>query len=256
MTKIILDKKSLLERQKRDVSLEELKKKVEVFTRKASFKDAITKEAGRISLIAEIKQASPSKGIIREDFNPVEIATAYQEAGASALSVLTEEKYFKGSLSSLKLIKEVCGLPILRKDFIIDAYQIYESCVMKADAILLIAEILSATQLSEFLDLARNLGLDCLVEASSAEELNKVLKSDARIVGINNRNLRTFKVDLNTSRTLVPLVPKERIIVVESGIKESEDITFLKSLGVNAVLIGEALLRAKNIKDKIRDLMA
>jgi len=167
---------------------------------------------------------------------------------------LTEKIYFKGELSHIEEVRKKVKLPILRKDFIIEAYQIYESCVAGADAILLISEILSKSQISEFLSLAKTLDLDCLVEATSETELNKILKTEAQIIGINNRDLRSFKVDLEISKKLVPLIPGGKIIVSESGIKEADDLNSLKDLGVNAVLIGEALLKAEDAAVKIRQL--
>jgi indole-3-glycerol phosphate synthase len=254
LTEIIQEKKSIIEAKKRKVSLEKLQSDAQEFRLRRSFKEAINKP-GRVSLIAEIKQASPSKGIIRKDFNVNQLAVTYEGAGADALSVLTEEKYFKGSLSDIEKIRENCKLPILRKDFILDIYQIYETYISGADAVLLISEVISNSQLSEFLALANNLGLDCLVEASSEDKLKNILRTEAEIIGINNRNLRTFEVNLENSKKLVPLIPKEKIIVVESGIQHSYDIDSLRNLGVNAVLIGEALLRAKDINAKIKQLM-
>ena len=253
LSKIVKEKQAIVKEKKIDVSLEELKEKSKEARVKRSFKQAINKP-DKISLIAEVKQASPSKGIIRKDFDSVDIALTYQNSGADALSVLTEGKYFKGSLSDIENIREKSNLPILRKDFIVDVYQIYESHAVGADAILLIAEILSGAQINEFLDLSENLGLDCLVEASSELELQKVIRTKAKIIGINNRNLRTFKVDTNISEKLVPLISEDKIIVAESGIKDSETIKSFKSLGVNAVLIGEALLVADDIGSKVKEL--
>ncbi|MFH1655316.1 MAG: indole-3-glycerol phosphate synthase TrpC [Candidatus Omnitrophota bacterium] len=253
LTKIVQEKKTFIQKQKKIVPQGLLQKKSQEPHLKRLFKEALVKP-GRISLIAEIKQASPSKGIIKKDLNPVDTAIVYQKAGADALSVLTEETYFKGSLSHIASVREKVELPILRKDFIIDDYQIYESYVAGADAILLISEILSKAQLSEFLSLSRTLDMDCLVEAGGEEELEKVLKTETQIIGINNRNLRSFEVDLETSKMLIPLIPKGKIIVSESGIKDANDVNSLKDLGVNAVLIGEAFLRADDIAVKIRQL--
>lgn len=254
LTKIIKEQQEFVKKQKSKLSEKELQKKSQSIFPKRSFAKSINKP-GKISLIAEIKQASPSKGMIREDFNPAEIALVYQDSGADALSVLTEEKYFRGSADILSQIKEKTRLPVLRKDFIIDTYQIYESNLIGADAILLIAEILSGKQLNEFLSLADSLKLDCLVEVSNKGDLEKVLKTDANIIGINNRNLHTFDVDLKTAEKLVPLIPKDKIIVAESGLSNSGQIVALKNLGVNAVLIGETFLRAKDIKAKVKELM-
>lgn len=251
LKKIVEEKKVSLKENKKKFPQKELEEKSRKPRLKRSFKKALV-NAQRISLIAEIKQASPSKGIIRKDFNPADIALVYQDAGADAISVLTEKIYFKGELSHIEEVRKKVKLPILRKDFIIEAYQIYESCVAGADAILLISEILSKSQISEFLSLAKTLDLDCLVEATSETELNKILKTEAQIIGINNRDLRSFKVDLEISKKLVPLIPGGKIIVSESGIKEADDLNSLKDLGVNAVLIGEALLKAEDAAVKIR----
>jgi indole-3-glycerol phosphate synthase len=255
LKKIVKEKEFSLKEDKKKLPQKKLEEKSQEPRLKRSFRKAIDNSL-RISLIAEIKQASPSKGIIKKDFDPVKIASSYQTAGADALSVLTEETYFKGDLSHIGEIRKKVSLPILRKDFIIDAYQIYESCVAGADAILLISEILSKAQISEFLSLAKTLDLDCLVEASSESELNKILGTEAEIIGINNRDLRTFKVDLETSRRLIPLIPREKIIVSESGIKDKRDINLLKKLKVNSVLIGETLLKAEDIAGKIRQLFS
>lgn len=254
LTKIIQEKKDFVKNQKINLSEKELQKKSQSIYPKRSFSKSID-QPGKISLIAEIKQASPSKGIIRQDFDPVDIALNYQDSGADALSVLTEEKYFKGSIAYLNQIKEKTKLPVLRKDFIIDTYQIYESNLIGADAVLLISEILSEKQLIEFSALANSLKLDCLVEVADKKDLEKVLKTNALIIGINNRNLHTFEVDLGTAEKLAPSIPKDRIIVVESGLSNPRQISALKDLGVNAVLIGETFLRAEDIKIKVKELM-
>jgi indole-3-glycerol phosphate synthase len=208
-----------------------------------------------MNLIAEIKKASPSKGILRGDFNPVKIAITYQANGAHAISVLTDERFFEGRLEYIKKIKEHISLPVLRKDFFIDEYQIYESVLAGADAILLICELLSTDEMRDFYRLATSLGLDVIVEAHNEEDLDKALAIDAAIIGINNRDLHTFKVDITTTQRLIRLVPPGKIIVSESGIKQYEDIMFLKSLGVNAVLIGEAFMETDDIASKMRQIM-
>ena len=208
-----------------------------------------------ISLIAEIKKASPSRGIIREDFNPPQIARIYKEAGAQAVSILTCEDYFFGDINYLIQVKEVVDLPILRKDFIIQPYQIYESRAFGCSALLLIAEFLSQETLSEFLDLARNLNLDCLVEVHTEKDLKKAVKAKAPLIGINNRNLHTLEVDFRTTERLFPLIPKGKIVVVESGIKSYQDILFLKVLGVGTVLIGQVFMAATDIQAKVKEIM-
>lgn len=218
-----------------------------------SFKNAL--EGGdKPNLIAEIKKASPSRGIIVKNFNPLSIAKIYQDAGAKALSILTENTYFQGSLNHIKDVRLGVSLPILRKDFILDEYQIYESYIAGADAILLIAEILSQEKLIKFLNLAKKLSLDCLVEVHNEVDILKVLDTPVEIIGINNRNLHDFTVDINVTKKMLPLIPEEIIKVSESGIKTKEDILFLKNLGVNAVLIGEALLESSDISQKIKEL--
>jgi indole-3-glycerol phosphate synthase len=212
----------------------------------------------RIKLIAEVKKASPSRGVIRADFNPVEIACIYAANGASAISVLTDNKYFQGSLDYLTQINAALGPnrpPLLRKDFIFDPYQIYESRAYGADALLLIAAILPAEKLRELLELAHSLQMQCLVETHNAEEVKRAVESGARIIGINNRDLKTFEVDLETTARLRPLVPDNRIVVSESGIKNRADIIKLHSLKVNAALVGETLMASADIAVAMRELL-
>ena len=218
------------------------------------FIEAINKPRD-ISLIAEIKQASPSCGIIRQNFNLKEIANAYQEAGAQAISVLTEEDYFLGNITYINEVKSAVNLPVLRKDFIFEPYQVYESRFFGADAILLIADLLSKEKLIELMGLADSLGLEYLVEAHTEKELKKVLSLKAPFIGINNRDLHTLEVDFKTTEKLFTLIPKDKVVVVESGIKTHQDILFLKMLGVNAVLIGEAFLACQDIRKKVQEVM-
>jgi indole-3-glycerol phosphate synthase len=210
-----------------------------------------------IQLIAEVKKASPSKGIIRQDFNPAEIARIYAGNGASAISVLTEARYFQGNLDHLTDIKNTLGskrLPLLRKDFLFDPYHIYESRAYGADSLLLIVAILKLDKLREMLSISRELGMNCLVEVHNEAEVEIALSSEARIIGINNRNLATFTVDLATSQQLRPLIPPDRIVVSESGIKERKDIENLEQLGVDAALVGESLMSAPDIAAKMKEL--
>ena len=209
-----------------------------------------------ISLIGEVKKSSPSAGIIAEKLDPASIALEYEIGGASAISVLTESAYFGGDLSDLTAVKKTVELPILRKDFIIDPYQVYEARAAGADAILLIAELLDLEQLTDYLRLAHDLGLSCLVESHSREELEKAIKSGAEIIGVNNRNLKTLKVNINTSIKLLPLIPPDRIRVAESGIKSVEDVESVSRAGADAILVGEALVRSKNPGLKIGELIA
>lgn len=254
LKEIILKKKQKIELEKQNLPEEELKAKIQGMPQTRPFMEAINKPR-QISLIAEIKKASPSKGVIRENFNLQEIAAIYKEAQVQAVSVLTEEDYFLGNISYINEVKSIIDVPVLRKDFILDPYQIYESRLCGADAVLLIADLLSKDKLAELLEIAESLGLDCLVEAHSEKELKKVLKLKAPIIGINNRDLRTLEVDLKTTEKLFTLIPKDKVVVVESGLKEYKDILFLKILGVHAVLIGEAFMSAENIGRKIEEVM-
>lgn len=254
LKEIILKKKQKIELAKQNLPEEELKAKIQGMPQTRPFMEAINKPR-QISLIAEIKKASPSKGVIRENFNLQEIAAIYKEAGVQAVSVLTEEDYFLGNISYINEVKFIIDVPVLRKDFILDPYQIYESRLCGADAVLLIADLLSKDKLVELLEIAESLGLDCLVEAHSEKELKKVLKLKVSIIGINNRDLRTLEVDLKTTEKLFTLIPKDKVVVVESGLKEYKDILFLKILGVHAVLIGEAFMSAENIGRKIEEVM-
>ncbi|MDD5383000.1 MAG: indole-3-glycerol phosphate synthase TrpC [Candidatus Margulisbacteria bacterium] len=212
---------------------------------------------GRFSLIAELKKASPSAGVIREKFEPITLAKTYEESGATAISVLTDKKYFQGKLGYLKAAKDSTTIPILRKDFIIDEAQLYESRIAGADGVLLIARVLNDNELERLLKLARKLGMEAVVEVHNADEVKRALKIDAKIVGINNRDLDTFKVDLNITLGLVKQYPglKERIVISESGIETRDDILRLKQAGVDGVLIGEALMKSNNIPAKIGELL-
>jgi indole-3-glycerol phosphate synthase len=211
--------------------------------------------SGAIRLIAEVKKASPSKGVIRGDFDPVRIAQAYEQAGASCISVLTEEKFFQGRLEYLAAIRKAAGLPLLRKDFIIDEYQVYEARAAGADAVLLIAACLEKDQMAEYLGIAGQLGLDALVESHTYRELDKTLLAGATLVGINNRDLSTFTVSLDTTLDLLKDIPDDRIVVSESGIKTRDDVVKLEKAGVDAVLVGEGLMREKDIGKKVKELL-
>jgi indole-3-glycerol phosphate synthase len=217
------------------------------------FAAAIKKGAG-VRLIAEVKRASPSRGLLRPDFDPVALAQTYAAGGAAAISVLTETSYFQGSLDHLTVIRAAVALPLLRKDFIFDPYQVYESRAHGADALLLIVAILSREQLGELLSLSHGLGLSCLVEVHCQSEVESAVASGARIIGINNRDLATFEVDIDTTRRLRPLIPRDRIVVSESGISGQNDVHKLQTWGVNAMLIGEALVTAADIPARLKEL--
>jgi indole-3-glycerol phosphate synthase len=208
-----------------------------------------------IALIAEVKKASPSAGVICSDFDPIRIAKEYEAAGASCLSVLTDEKFFQGSLDYLRQIREAVKLPLLRKDFIIDERQILEAIEWGADAILLIVSILTDDQLQKFHSLARDAGLAALVEVHDAQEMDRALKIGAELIGVNNRDLKTFKVDLAATENLAKKLGKGIILVAESGIHTRADVDRLKKCGANAILVGESLLRDGDIKTKIRGLI-
>jgi indole-3-glycerol phosphate synthase len=208
-----------------------------------------------MGLIAEVKKASPSKGLIRADFNPIQIAQAYEQAGADCLSVLTDEQYFQGSNDYLQNVKEAVKLPLLRKDFIIDEIQVYEARAIGADAILLIAAILTTEQMREYIRVARELQLDVLVEVHNQLELERVLELDATLIGINNRNLQTFVTDLGTTEQLINMIPTDVIRVSESGITLPEEITYLSSVGADAVLVGEHFMRQADVGDAVTELL-
>lgn len=220
------------------------------------FAAAITGDGMR--LIAEVKKASPSRGPLATGADPVRTAMTYAEGGAAAISVLTEPRYFQGSINYLSRIRSALfepGVPLLRKDFLTTPYQVYESRVYGADALLLIAAILTPGKLKELLDLSHVLGMECLVEVHNEREIETALERGARLIGINNRDLATFEVDITTTARLMRFIPADRIVVSESGIKTHGDIENLKKLGVNAVLIGEALMTAPDIRAKIKELM-
>ena len=214
----------------------------------------VLKRENRIKFIAEVKKASPSAGIIRDDFNYIDIAKEYEVGGASAISVLTDKEFFKGDLKYLSEIKETVSLPALRKDFIIDPYQIYEARAACADLVLLIARILNKEEINAFLALSHKLGMECLVEVHDNDELETVLETEAAIIGINNRNLDTFETNLDTTLQLRHRIPEGKIIVSESGIKTRADVLVLEEAGVDAILIGETLMRSKDISQKIKEL--
>jgi indole-3-glycerol phosphate synthase len=211
--------------------------------------------AGPARIIAEVKKASPSQGVIRPDFDPVAIAQSYAAHGAAALSILTDHKYFQGELDFLGKIHQAVALPLLRKDFTIDAYQIYESRVAQADALLLIVAALDLGRLECFLGLAHELGLAALLEVHTLEELQRSLPLRPRLIGINNRDLRTFHTDLDTTVRLLPAIPPDVVVVSESGINAAPDITRLRQHGVHAFLIGETLMRAPDPGVKLRELV-
>ncbi|MCH4166072.1 MAG: indole-3-glycerol phosphate synthase TrpC [Megasphaera sp.] len=240
---------------KQQISLQEMKQKALATPKKMGFPfEAALRKPG-LSFICEVKRASPSKGLIAPDFPYVDIAKEYEQIGAAAISCLTERDYFKGCVQYLQEIAAAVATPVLRKDFIIDEYQIYEARAIGASAILLICAILDDTRLTSFFQLAQRLGLSVLVEAHDAEEIRRAIACGARVIGVNNRNLKDFTVSLQTSCQLRPLVPKEILFVAESGIKTAEHIDTLRQHGIDAVLIGETLMRSadkQNMLEKLR----
>jgi len=253
LDKIVAQKREEVKQRKKSLPLSRLKELIA--QREATLDLALALEGTHTRLIAEVKRASPSRGVLCPNFDPVELAKKYAHGGAAAISVLTETNYFQGSLDHLAAIREEMILPLLRKDFIFDPYQVYESRAYGADALLLIVAILNQEQLEELLSLSHNLGLSCLVEVHNEGEVERALHSQTKIIGINNRDLATFTTDINTTRRLLPLIPQGRIVVSESGIRSRSDIAKLKGWGVNAVLVGEALVTAGDIVTKLRELI-
>lgn len=248
LQKIIRRKREEIAQRSEKISLQEMVGLAKVGGDCRGFVRAIEAKinAGRAAVIAEIKKASPSKGVIRENFHPAEIAASYERAGATCLSVLTDADFFQGSEDYLKQARAACKLPVIRKDFIIDPYQVYEARAMGADCILLIVAALNDAQLSELSTLAADLKMDVLIEVHDAEELQRALKLDLRLIGINNRNLRTFEVSLNTTLDLLPQIPEDKIVVTESAIHAREDVALMRNHGVNTFLVGEAFMRAED----------
>ena len=211
-------------------------------------------DQGRSAVIAEAKKASPSKGVIREQFDPAQIARSYEKGGAACLSVLTDHDFFQGHEDYLQQARSACSLPVIRKDFIVDTYQVIEARAITADCVLLIAAALDDVQMRELTQCAREQGLDVLIEVHNREELERSLALEQVLVGINNRNLHTFEVSLHTTLELLPHIPADRIVVTESGILESADVTLMRENGVNSFLVGEAFMRAEDPGSRLRDL--
>ncbi|MFA5088504.1 MAG: indole-3-glycerol phosphate synthase TrpC [Candidatus Omnitrophota bacterium] len=251
---ILKYKRSIVERKKDYFA--SLRKNIagQKFTRYGLFRKSLV-QPDRISLIAEIKKASPSQGVIRTSFDPLDLARIYVQNGADALSILTEDKYFLGKPPYVTRVSEHCSVPILTKDFIIDEGQIYETFACGASALLLIAAILTDERLKCLKGVSDDLDLDCLVEVHDEGELERVLRCGADIIGVNNRDLRTFQVDIRTSERLIPKIPRDKIIVAESGIRTHEDVLRLKEWGAHAVLIGETFLRADDVAKKMKEIM-
>ena len=245
LDEIVEYKREFVRKCRSDVNLSEMKKKAEDAPPPRDFYAAVSSDQKPVNIIAEIKKASPSRGLIRPDFNPRKLAESYKNNGASAISVLTDEKFFSGSLEYLKQARETVSLPVLRKEFIIDEYQIYEARAAGADAILLIAAILKDEEMISFYNLARSLGMSVLPEAHDLSEVKRILRFYPRIIGVNNRDLKTFRVDLSQTLSMREHVPEEICLVSESGIKSKQDLRTLAEQGVKAALIGETFMRAE-----------
>lgn len=253
LDKIVKSKLKSLELNKAQMPLDILLSEIKVSPIHRDFSKALTKNK-ELAIIAEIKKASPSKGIIKEDFDHLKIATEYEDNSVDAISVLTETEYFLGNNQYLTDAKIKTTVPILRKDFIIDPYQIFEAKVIGADAILLIMAILTKNKLTSYMNLAKGLGLECLVEVHDIKELETALECGAKIIGINNRNLNNFEISIHNTEMIMVNMPKDVIVVSESGIQTKADMHYLKGLGVEGVLIGESLMKASSVKEKLHEL--
>jgi indole-3-glycerol phosphate synthase len=257
LDKIVAAKQQEVADLKISFSLREAEKQISKLAACLGFERALTEgcRQRRMGLIAEVKKASPSKGLIRPDFHPVSLAESYVRAGTDCISVLTDVDYFQGSNEYLKAVRQAVNVPLLRKDFTIDELQIYEARLIGADAILLIAAILTTEQMKRFLALSRELGLDALVEVHNQAELDRALELDTKLIGINNRNLHSFVTDLKTTEELIRHIPKGITVVSESGISSQPDMAYLESVGAHAVLIGEHFMRQSVVEQAVHDLM-
>ena len=256
LKKIIKRKLEEVEERRARTPYADIKKYAFAATSPRSFVYALQRKinAGQAAVIAEIKKASPSKGVIRENFIPAEIAISYENGGAACLSVLTDVDFFQGSDDYFKQAREICSIPVLRKEFILDPFQVYESRMMGADCILLIVACLTDEQLKELSDIAIELEMDVLVEVHDEEELQRALKLELPMIGINNRNLRTFETSLQTTIDLLKQIPDDCIVVTESGINNKEDVALMQQHNVNAFLVGEAFMRADEPGEKLAEL--
>jgi indole-3-glycerol phosphate synthase len=255
LDQIIAVKRQELERLAETFQLGTVEKKIASLPSTRGFRRTLEEAGGPVALIAEVKKASPSKGVIAAHFDPVHIASQYEAFGAACISVLTDVRFFQGSPKYLTNVSQTVKLPILRKDFIIDERQIYEARLIGADAILLIAAVLSERELRNFRRLAESLGLDALVEVHDERELDRALSSGATLIGVNNRDLHDFTVDLHTTARLADCIPPGTFLVSESGISSYADVEFVRSAGAKAILVGESLMRAQSIQHAIKTLL-
>ena len=259
LKKILARKADEIAERSRNMSLHELQQRLAAAGDvPRGFVGALEKKtaAGKAAVIAEIKKASPSRGVLREDFRPAQIAASYEKGGAACLSVLTDIDFFKGADAYLQEARAACSLPVLRKDFFLDPYQVYEARAIGADCILLIVAALDDAMLRELLQLAGQLGMDALVEVHDADELERALALPARLIGINNRNLRTFETSLDTTLGFLERIPDDRMVVTESGIHTSADVALMRSRGVDIFLVGEAFMKAPEPGEKLAELFA
>ncbi len=260
LKEIAAHKRKVVQRQKKENPLEEIARQLLSLPPPRSFKGALEKPFPQVSIIAEIKKASPSTGVLESGLlrekSPAEIALIYEKAGASAVSVLTEERYFCGCPADLRRVKSAVNIPVLRKDFIVDEYQLYESRAMGADAVLLITSLLAFLELKRFLGLLGEMGMAAVVEVGKKEEISKAVEAGAEIIGINNRNLQTMEVDLSRTLQWGPFVPQDRVLISESGIEGREQVQQVQEKGgVAAVLVGKSLMTSRDPHVKIRELM-
>ncbi|ACL73871.1 indole-3-glycerol phosphate synthase TrpC [Thioalkalivibrio sulfidiphilus] len=256
LTRILARKREEVAERSARTSLEDLRRFVDAAPAVRPFLGALEAKihAGQAAVIAEIKKASPSKGLLREDFDPEAIAKRYEAGGAACLSVLTDHDFFQGSEAYLEDARAACGLPVLRKDFMIDPYQVYEARVMGADCVLLIVSALDDVKLRDLLALTHELGMNVLIEVHDREELERALRLDARLIGINNRNLRSFETRLETTLDLLAMMPADRLVVTESGIHTRDDVARMRNAGVHAFLVGEAFMRASDPGARLAEL--
>jgi len=253
LNKILVRKREEIAERKKSLAQAEIRERAALAEPVRGFESAIRTQlaSGNTAIIAEIKKASPSKGVLRADFNPEVIARSYATHGATCLSVLTDVDFFQGCDAYLQTARAACSIPVLRKDFIIDAYQLYEARMLGADCVLLIVAALNDEQLTDLTELSNSLGMDVLVEVHDAEELERALATGSSLIGINNRNLRTFETDLATTISLQRSIPDDRIVVTESGIHTVDDVIRIRASGVNTFLVGEAFMRADDPGEKL-----